>query len=384
MTPLARLCNEPYRLFFPIGTVCAALGLAVWIAFWLRPGIGYPGPAHSVIMMHGFAFSFIIGFLLTMLPRALGVPTAAAGHLLVAVAGVIGGCVAAYIGGSTAAWIGHLLALAALLSFVVSRAGSRASPPPASFACAAAGVLAALAGSAMAVAGTLGAPSWVAAFGRALDMQAFPLLMILGIGSFLIPKLAGPHGARIAVGGVWFNAAIAALMIASYAIEHAPCSHDPVLRLRIAYALRALIFGYFLGWRILPARLHAHAPAYLKSIPIALSCMATGLALPAVWPVHTLAWLHFVYVGGVLWLTLIVATRVLVGHAPARGSPPAALIFIYSSLIAVATISRMVTGVWPGRSYNLHLAGAAMLALAGVALWSCVLIRRFWSFPEKV
>lgn len=71
MTPLRRLCQEPFRCFFPLGTVCAVLGLAMWVVFWAWPTTPYPDPAHALIMMHGFVASFVIGFLPTMLPRAL-------------------------------------------------------------------------------------------------------------------------------------------------------------------------------------------------------------------------------------------------------------------------------------------------------------------------
>jgi hypothetical protein len=383
MTPLERIRHEPYRLLFPLGTVCAALGLAMWVAFWLRPEIGYPGPAHALIMMHGFVGSFIIGFLMTMLPRAIGVPICGTWHLVIATAGIVGGCAAAYANALSLAWGAHLLALAAPVAFVASRARLRASSPPSSFACAAAGVFAALCGSAMAVASGLGAPAWVGVLGRALDLQAFPLLMILGIGSFLIPKLAGPAGARIAPQGVWFNAVIAFIMLGSFVLEFAPCDHDAQTRLRVAYALRAAVFAYFVMRNVLPARLHADAPTYLKSIPIALSSMAIGLALPAVWPAYTLAWLHLVYVAGELWLTLIIGSRVLVGHAPDRGTPRTGVVLSYGVLLAAATVSRVITGIWPGQTYVMHLAVSALLALGGLALWSLILIPRFWSFPAR-
>jgi uncharacterized protein involved in response to NO len=383
MTPLDRMRHEPYRLLFPLGAACAALGLAMWVAFWLRPEIGYPGPAHALIMMHGFIGSFIIGFLMTMLPRAIGVPICGTWHLVIATAGITGGCAAAYANAPNFAWGAHLLALAAPVGFIAGRARLRASAPPSSFACAAAGVFAAICGSAMAIAGGLGAPAWVGALGRGLDHQAFPLLMILGIGSFLIPKLAGPAGARISPQGVWFNVALALIMLASFALEFLPCEHDAAVRLRVAYAMRAAVFAHFVIKNVLPARLHVDAPSYLKSIPIALSAMAIGLALPAVWPAYTLAWLHLVYVAGELWLTLIIASRVLIGHAPDRGTPRAGIVLGYGVLLAAATISRVITGIWPGQTYVLHLAVSALLALGGLAVWSLILIPRFWSFPAS-
>lgn len=382
MSPLARLRQEPYRLLFPLGAACAALGLAMWVTFWLRPEVGYPGTAHTLLMMHGFVTSFVIGFLLTMLPRALGVAIAGDAHLALATVGVLGGCAAAWLGATTLAWAAHLLVLAAPVAFAATRIGRRASPPPPTFVGVAASGAAAIAGSILVLAGGAGTPAWTVALGRALDLHAFPLLMILGIGSFLAPKLAGPAGARVRPDRVAIDVGLALAVLGSFVLEHLPAP-DPESRLRLAYALRAAVFAFVVVRRVLPARLHADAPMHLRPIPIALSAMAVGLALPAVWPAQTLTWLHLVSIAGVLWLTLSVAARVLVGHAPRHGAPHAALVVGMGAALVLATLTRIAAGVWPGRTYVLHLAMAALLALAGLALWMVILLPRWWSFPDR-
>ena len=383
MRSLTRLALEPFRFFFPLGTGCAVLGLAMWVAFWLAPTTPYPGPGHALIMMHGFVASFIIGFLLTMLPRALGVASASIWHVLIAASGIIAGSAAAYVGALQVAWICHLATLAVPAGFAVLRVGKRASPLPTSFICAAAAGVAAISGSILVVSAHVGAPSWLGALGRALDLQAFPLLMILGIGSFLLPKLGGPSAAAIQSHGAGVYVAMGLTVLASFVLEHVPCTHDPIVRQRIAYALRAAVFAWFVVRQVLPARLHIDAPMHLRSIPFATASIPVGLALPVIWPQFALAWLHLVYIGGITWLTLVVASRVLVGHAPLRGSPSIALIVVYSGLIVVGTLVRVAAGVWPGQAYVLHLAVAALVTIAGIAVWSAILVTRCWSFPPS-
>src|SRR3954464_7862678 len=66
--------REPYRLLFPLGIAHAAIGIGVWLPYYLWPAlIPYPGQAHAVIQLQGFLLSFILGFLCTMLPKVLGI-----------------------------------------------------------------------------------------------------------------------------------------------------------------------------------------------------------------------------------------------------------------------------------------------------------------------
>jgi hypothetical protein len=62
---------EPYRILFPVGILFGVWGTAVWISYWLG-FIDFPSRIHSDLMMSGFMFSFISGFLMTSMPKYLG------------------------------------------------------------------------------------------------------------------------------------------------------------------------------------------------------------------------------------------------------------------------------------------------------------------------
>src|ERR1044071_6449142 len=63
------LAAEPFRIFFPTGALLGAVGVSLWIHYYLGVGIPYPNVAHARLMIEGFMASFIFGFLGTAGPR---------------------------------------------------------------------------------------------------------------------------------------------------------------------------------------------------------------------------------------------------------------------------------------------------------------------------
>lgn len=62
---------QPYSVFFPMGILYALFGVGVWPAFqWMK--IPYPSFLHISLMTSGFLLCFIIGFLLTAVPKFTG------------------------------------------------------------------------------------------------------------------------------------------------------------------------------------------------------------------------------------------------------------------------------------------------------------------------
>src|SRR5438876_3270718 len=67
-------CEEPFRIFFPIGVLLGVVGVSLWLLFYLGAGIPYPNVAHARLMIEGFMASFIFGFLGTAGPRLTSAP----------------------------------------------------------------------------------------------------------------------------------------------------------------------------------------------------------------------------------------------------------------------------------------------------------------------
>src|SRR5471030_1438664 len=62
-------CEEPFRLFFPIGLILGIIGVSLWPLYYAGLVTTYPGTAHARLMIEGFMASFIMGFLGTAGPR---------------------------------------------------------------------------------------------------------------------------------------------------------------------------------------------------------------------------------------------------------------------------------------------------------------------------
>ncbi len=60
---------DPYRIFFPLGIFIGLVGVSVWPMLGLG-WITYPNPVwHIDLLLQGFLFAFVLGFLLTSVPR---------------------------------------------------------------------------------------------------------------------------------------------------------------------------------------------------------------------------------------------------------------------------------------------------------------------------
>jgi uncharacterized protein involved in response to NO len=73
--------QAPYQIFFPLGVLCALFGAGVW----LFQDILFSAPIvliHSRTLAGGFLWSFIVGFLMTAVPRMSGTESASRWEIL--------------------------------------------------------------------------------------------------------------------------------------------------------------------------------------------------------------------------------------------------------------------------------------------------------------
>lgn len=382
-----RLRAEPYRILFPLGIAGAVIGIGVWIPHFLWPNlIGYPGQSHAVIQIQGFLLCFVFGFLCTMLPKVLGVAPLGSPQFLLFPLGLAGLVTTSLAGAGTAAQLFHLGLLANFLLFIGMRWPTRRANPPVFFVFIAAAMTADATGTALRILGLTGhgtAQTW--RLGALLQYQAFPLLLILGVGGFLLPKLfaqtpVDPGSLRPSEASVKSLAAAATLFLVGFVVESFPYLQP--LPLRLGAAIRAAVWGWFLFF---PLRLHcipAGLPAYLTGARFSLYAIGAGLLMPLLLPAYVLAWEHLIYVTGLLWLTLSVAARVLTAHggslnllAKARKTTMA-----YGWLLVLAALTRAVTDIWTG-GRGLHLALASGFALIALTLWTVLFAPLVFRFP---
>ena len=365
---------EPFRIFFPLATLLGISGVSLWPLFFSGLHQFYPGPMHARLMIEGFLAGFVIGFLGTALPRLLSAPPLRRGELwtLVALHLLAAGL---HIGQQPRA--GDLAFIALMLCFgacMIARVRRRVELPPPGFVLVAFGFLSGLIGPVLWLCGVQG---WVSGtvllFGAMLLNQAFVLFLLLGIGTFLLPRFLRLENVRtmaeerVASPG-WrlraaFSAATGLVLLASYWLEASDPATPAAAWLRGIAAI---------------AYLAAMVPFHRQSLPLrtaslaaqlALLALVAGLVFPLFWPGQRVAGLHVVFLGGFSLITFTVATRVVLGHSGNEALFETRLpsLQIATILLLAGSVLRAVGDFSPARPHWLN--GASYLWMLAAGVW---------------
>lgn len=357
--------REPYRLFFPLGLVMAAIGVAPWILFHFGILSVYPNVFHGRMMFHGFLMAFISGFLMTAAPRMSGTeacrPSEAGAVLL-----LLG---AQLFGAGNAKLSALLLAIhsAFLLFFVARRVFRRRQNPPSSFIYVPVGLLTALGGGLLLVFSDSLSPEW-GRLGRLWAFQAFVLNLIIGLGSRLVPVLSRAPGALSPMegGGAGWHRHLPPLILLnmSFVLE-------AFLESGLGLGLRALVLTWaaVTGLRVLaPMR-----PPTALGIALRVSVFSIFVPyyLMVFFPAHEIHWLHLSYAGGLGLMTLMVAVRVVLAHGGAgfQKETRAPGLIAAAALFAAAAFVRAFAPPWLPADSIAAYALAAVLWIMGLTVW---------------
>ena len=375
VTTLRWLATEPFRVFFLTGALFGIAAVLLWpmlYAGWLP---FHPGASHARLMVECFAGAFVVGFLGTAGPRMLSAPRLTPLEFCA--------LLALHLASGTShlcarnAW-GDALFIAMLASFIAMLAGRmllhRFDAPPPAMLLAATGLLCGIAGATMWL-----RPAWhssAATYRLAglLLYQGFLLGPVMGVGSFLLPRLLGgefgePASAEERRSALLRTLFTAASLLGSFAVEVWVNAESGIL-------LRAATAGFaFAGipWRRGDGTL-ARALVWWCA-PLLL----IGTAAPVLAYTRHVALDHLLFIGGFGLLCLIVASRVLFGHsgtlASFSGKSRTARWIV--ALVVIAAFTRASAEFMPRVLVSHHIYAAALWALS-VLLWLLWHARRFF------
>lgn len=374
--------GEPFRLFFPLGTLLGVIGVLMWplhAGGLLAP---YPGPAHARIMIQGFLTAFVIGFLGTALPRLLDVPRVRTGETL-AYAAALCGVVALHASGAML-WSDQLFLLTFFL--FLAHLGVRAfcfrkDVPPPGFVLVFLGMLCALAGTGglvLAQAFPLLLPEWAPALARLLLHQGYLLFPVMGIGAFLLPRFFGlpsrqsfPESLALPPG--WsgraaFALACGGVVLTGFVLE-------ALGQARPGHALRAAGVLVYLLREVPVHRAGTGGGTLALGLRISLASIPLAHVLIAIWPERTASFLHVLFITGFSLLTFIVASRVILGHSgqSARFRQRLVPVLVLTALVVLAMLTR-VSADWMPQARMGHYAYAALAWAAGVGVWAVAVL----------
>lgn len=374
------LRREPYRLFFPLGVVSGCLGVGHWLALglrWIPTGSGF---FHASVQLNAYMMGFILGFLMTALPRFASAPPSSTSELLAALA-LFAGQVLAAAGGW---WVVAQSCQAGLLVFLAVFAGRRFAGrtvsvhPPTEFVWVPLALLLGLIGSALLGLGQGGfIPSRWLGLARPLAQQGFTLGIVVGVAGFMAPRLMGTamppavmtpqQATAVRWRRIRWHLAAGAVFTGSFVLEGAG-------RVQSAYVLRALVLTGVLTWTTRWYRRPAAQETYVRLLRMSLWMIVLGVWSAALLPAYRVAMLHAVFIGGLSLMTFAVGTMVIFSHAGEGAAlrRPMRVLRIVAADILIAAIARISADTQPNAYFTL-LAIASGAWLAAAMTWLIVM-----------
>jgi uncharacterized protein involved in response to NO len=313
---LAWLAVEPYRIFFASGAVWSLVGVALWPLFYAQQLGFYPNLVHARLMIQAFGGAYVVGFLGTAGPRMATAPKLTVAELVwllaLHVAGAVSHlCLRPAIGDAFfVALLGSLM-----VALVVRVAKFRQEAPPPQMLLALTGLGCGMAGTAMLLLPEVLADSGRLRMANLLLYQGLLLPPVLGIGSFVFPRILGggfgePRTSGEAKARLWRAAIASVLLVASFFIE----SHGHP---KSGYALRLAVAAAYLLIEVRWLREPGDDPrgSLTTGLFWSLGLAALGLGLAGFFYPQRISIEHLLYIGGFGLLILVVASRVLFGHS---------------------------------------------------------------------
>jgi uncharacterized protein involved in response to NO len=378
---------DPYRIFFPLGILLGIAGVSIWPLYYWGVTSSYSGRSHAFVQTDCFLYAFIAGFLWTAIPKFTGTtaPSRAIQYFLALL--LIAQLFAFEFQYFAAGHLLFILAHATFISVVVRCFIKRQHPPPETFVFVGLGLFAGMAGAIInaGISLQLLAPE-LDLMGKRLLTEGMVLLLVLGVGGFLGPRLLGfaqlpdfqnleklsgkVKPPRVVALRREIYATAGLLLLVSVIAEYG-------MKLSNLAWLRASIATLVILMNIRPWRKPVTRTTLAWCVWAAHWLLIAALWIVAVAPRYRIDFLHVMFIGGFTLLILAVGTRVVLshgGHALTEEYKSWPLrIGLVTGIIAM--LARIGAPFSP-ESYFGHLAWAAEFWIVGMGIWGFYLLRK--------
>ncbi|MFO1483787.1 MAG: NnrS family protein [Verrucomicrobiaceae bacterium] len=306
------LASEPYRVFFASGAMWSIIGVSLWPLFYAQQIGFYPNIVHARLMIEAFGAAFVVGFLGTAGPRMATAPKITPPELLWLFA-LHQACGISHLTLHMALGDAFFIALlgSLLLCLVIRVIRFRKEAPPPQMLLALTGLACGISGAALQLApATLVDPQRLR-LANLLLYQGLLLPPVLGIGSFVFPRMLGgdfgdPKTAAQSKAKLLRSIIAAVLLVGSFFLE-------AFGQVTLGYVVRAIVAaGYLLievTWKT------QQSGSLTTGLFWALIIGWLGIVLAPFHYAQHVSIEHLIYIGGFGMLMLIVGSRVLFGHS---------------------------------------------------------------------
>ncbi len=386
-------CNEPYRIFFPLGVLAGAIGASHWLFYALGWAERYSGFFHSAIQMKCYMMCFVVGFLMTAIPRFASAPTATGREVLIFILLIFINISFLFREnwiGSESTFIAYLVFLA---RFIVVRFINKKGnvSPPTEFVWIGIGIVHGIIGSSMVLLGQFSiGPVWFAKAGKAMSEQGFLLSVVVGVGGFLAPRLMGnfslikPEEVRKLAqdkktrrNRVFIHLTAGLILFGSFWLEG-------MNQMQTAYLIRALVVTFELVFtRVLPrfpvVKTLFSWLLWISMWMVLAGSWAAGLLIP-----YRIGMLHIVFIGGYALMTFTIGTMVVLSHG-GEGPKLQRPIFILKlvGLGMLAALAIRIAANFTAEHYFAWLGAVAAMWLVVGAGWLCFAVPKIMKIPAE-
>lgn len=360
--------SEPYRLFFPLGTLLFLIGIFLWVPLIFFPD-DYPVLLHRTLMLTGFTGTFIGGFLMTAVPKFSDTQPAKAYEALLFFALTIIAIGSSFTQREELVLLCSTLQPLFILFFLVTRITKRKQNPPYSFVFIFVGLLLWI------VSGILGFLLNPDDF-KQLHYEGAITSIILGVGSRLIPGILG-------------HVEIVKMQRDSY---ERPLPLLKTVPLHFFFLIALFVASYFSQESI--GNVLRFGVVLFIGMKYWLLYKAPKEKTALTWCIWTSAWLivlsfllrvilseagihasHSLFINGITLLSFLIATRVIQSHGPNdKRLENKKVLYIVTALIILASITRISAYYMP-EAYLRHLSYSALVLGLGVIIWAATYLK---------
>jgi uncharacterized protein involved in response to NO len=376
---------DPYRLFFPLGLILGFAGIAIWPLAYFGLIQGYWGLSHAFIQSNGFLFSFIVGFLLTALPRFTGTENPSFGAQLALAISIVVGAITLETQDYAIAHSSFVVGYLIFFVLVGQRFIKRDRVPPATFSLIGFGVFAGFLGAVLNAISSYGIDiGGLTIAGKRLLTEGMTLLLVMGVGGFLGPRLLGfakldlikVEGVPSAKREIPFRAlyiVAGAAIVFSIILEH-------VLGLEWMNYLRVIASTLVIGMTLQPWRMPLAKTTLAWCVWVSVILTLAGLWLAALVPVYRVDMLHVMFIGGFTLLIVAVGMRVTLSHGghglePERKNWPIRIALILGCIAMLARVGAQFNSA----SYSKHLVYASVSLMIALVIWGWRILRLMYA-----
>lgn len=384
------ILKEPYKLFFPLGWIGAFWGAFIWVLYYMTHSF-YPSSIHKLAMIHVFLMCYIMGFLMTAIPKFTASFPTQKYEFFFGFIGVLLLILEMFLGGATPnslfIWSSTFVCLTTLIFFVGRRFKYAKQSPPPSFVFIGVGIIITWLFSSLEFIRILFNLHYFLTWNLILTQwiySQFVFALILGVGSKLIPAICGwgkMQSPQELLSLKKRFIGYAGLFIFTFIIKNFTISDNSVysfLKFTFGDVLRILLITFILlkEWNLI--RLPAQRTKLSWGLWTSSWSLLVGEWCALLFPQYKIHFEHFTLISGFCLMTLTVATRVGLAHGgyDLTQEKKSKRIFATLILILIAALTRVFAGFSPA-IYESHLFYASITLIIALITWGSLMLPKF-------